>query len=107
MPIPKIPKSTRINGERWRVLMRRQVVYEGEQCEGVCHPDRHVIEVSLGSNNEYHIMDTYYHEVLHAIVAGSGIELSDDQEHAIIVNAARWLAANCDIREKPRKPKKS
>lgn len=103
MPLPKLPKSTRVNGVKWRVLPRRQVTLEGEACEGVCHFDQKVIEVSIGSENELHILDTFYHEVLHAICHDSGIELTDDQEHAIIVNAARWLAANCDLRPKARK----
>lgn len=106
MSLPRIPKSTKINGVRWRVIAKRQATLDGEPCEGICRFDRHLIEVSVGSNNEYTILDTLFHEIMHAICADSGIELTDDQEHAIVVGAARWLAANCDIREKPRKPRK-
>jgi hypothetical protein len=106
MALPKLPKSTRINGERWRVIPRRKVVCDGVECDGVAHLGKHVIEISVESEDEYQIMSTYFHEIMHAIIDGQGINLTDTQEHGIIAGIERWLAANCDLREKPRKPKK-
>lgn len=107
MAIPKLPKSTRINGVLWRVYPKRQAKLHGEEVEGCCHFDRHALEISVGSEDDYKILSTFYHEVLHAIIDGQGISLTDTQEHGIIAGIERWLAANCDLREKPRKPKKS
>lgn len=107
MALPKLPKSTRINGERWRILPRRQVILDGEPCDGVAHLGKHIIELSVESEDEYRIMSTYFHEIMHAIIDSQGIQLTDDQEHGIIAGIERWLAANCDLREKLRKPKKA
>lgn len=107
MARPKLPKSTRINGQRWRIVPRRQVYMDGDECDGVCHYDRHVIEISIASDEEHTIMSAYFHEVLHAVLDPNttGIHLTEDQEHVVIANVERWLAANCDLRKTPRKPK--
>lgn len=107
MARPKLPKSTRINGHRWRIVPRRQVYMDGDECDGVCHYDKHVIEISIAADEEYSIMSAYFHEVLHAILDpnSTGIHLTEDQEHVIIANVERWLAANCDLRKTVRKPK--
>lgn len=108
MALPKLPKSTKINGERWRVMPRRQVTMDGDLCDGVCHYDKHLLEISLNSQDEYTILSAFYHEVLHAILDPNttGIHLTEDQEHVVIANVERWMVANVDLREKPRKPKK-
>lgn len=107
MALPRLPKSTRINGVRWRVLPRRTVKLEGEEVAGVCHFDRHTIEVSIGSEDELYILQTYWHELLHAMFDASGVQsVSDDAEHALIRVIEQYLAANVDLREKPRKLKK-
>lgn len=107
MAIPKLPKTTRIAGERWRIVPRRQVVLDGEEVEGACHFDGHRLEVSIGSEDEYEILKTYWHEVLHAAFYASGQQaISDDAEHALIAVLERYLAANVDIREKVRKPRR-
>lgn len=106
MAIPKLPKTTRIAGERWRVVPRRQVRFEGEDLEGVCHFDSHRIEVTIESEDEYTILQNYWHEIAHAIFHMSGQQdISDDAAHAVIAVLERYLAANVDIREKVRKPK--
>lgn len=108
MAIPKLPKSTRINGVLWRVYPKRQVKLNGEEVAGSCHFDRHALEISVGSEDEIFILETYWHEVLHAVFDASGIQsVSDDAEHAIIGVLEKYLAANVDIREKPRKRRKS
>lgn len=109
MALPRLPKAVRINGDRWRVLPRRQVMLDGDECDGVCHYDKHALEISVGSENEFTILSAFYHEVLHAILDPNttGIHLNEDQEHAVIANIERWLVVNCDLREKPRKPKKA
>lgn len=102
---PKLPKSTKVSGQRWRVTPRRQVHLDGEPCEGVCHYDRHLIEVTVESDDEYTILRNFYHEVAHAVIYESGVELEENTEHAIINNLEKWLAANCDLRKTVRKPK--
>lgn len=105
MARPKLPKSTKVSGQRWRVTPRRQVHLDGEPCEGVCHYDRHLIEVTVESDDEYTILRNFYHEIAHAVIYESGVELEENTEHAIINNLEKWLAANCDLRKTVRKPK--
>lgn len=102
--LPRLPKSTRINGERWRVRPRRQVTVDGEEVAGACHYDSKLLEISVASENEFYILQTYWHEILHACFEASGVQsISDDAEHALLRVIETYLAANVDIREKPRK----
>lgn len=103
-----LPKSTRIAGIKWKIQEKHRVLFPGtgEECEGVCHFDKHTIEVSTKSEDEFIIMSIFYHETLHALVESSGIVLTNTQEHGIIAQFERWMSANCDLRSKPRKPGK-
>lgn len=101
-----IPKSTKISGTKWRVVCKRNVVHEdGEQCAGLCHYDHKLIEVSVDSGDEFTIMANWFHELGHALIEESGVSLTDNEEHAIIKQWEKLLAANCDWRERPRKQK--
>jgi len=104
----KLPKSTKISGTKWRVLAKRNVVHpDGDQCEGLCHYDHNLIEVSVESGDEYTILANFWHEIAHALLHESGVELTDNEEHAIIKQAEKFLAANVDWRDRPRKQKVS
>jgi hypothetical protein len=102
MALPKLPKKTRINGVPWRVAARRSVHHEGVEVDGLCHFDQHLIEVAVGTEDELSILETYFHEVLHAIVHEAGVDIDDNTEHAIIKQAEKWLARNVDLRARPR-----
>lgn len=99
----RIPKSTKISGSRWRVVPKRQVIFEGEELEGICHFDHHLIEVTVDSGDEFTILRNFWHEIAHAIIFESGVVLEDNTEHAIINNFEKYLAANVDFRVAPRK----
>lgn len=102
----RLPKTVKMHGVRWRVIPRRQAVLEGEEVEGVCHFDTRRIEVSVGSGSELHTLENFWHEVLHIAFHESGVQsISDDAEHAIIKVLEKFLAANVDFRERPRKEK--
>jgi hypothetical protein len=104
MAIPKLPKSTMIAGERWRVVCRREVFLDGEACEGVTHFPEKVIEIAVASNDEYSIMSAFYHEVAHAIIHTQAPTLDPDIEHSIIAGLERWLATNTSYRKVKLKP---
>lgn len=102
----RIPKTTRIAGTKWRVQPKRTVRIDNEECEGLCHYDHHLIEISVASDDDFTIMANFWHEVFHALVHQAGVDLDVNTEHAIAKQVEDYLAANCDFREKPRKRKK-
>lgn len=102
----KIPKVTKISGTRWRVIPKRTVTLDGEDCAGLCHYDQHTIEVSVSSECEYTIMCNFWHEWFHAIVHEAGVTLDNEVEHAITKQVEKHLASNVDWRETQRREKK-
>jgi hypothetical protein len=104
--IPKLPKKTKINGVPWRVSARRTVTLDGEEVDGACHFDKHMIEVAVASEDELTILETFFHEVLHACVDEAGVDIDDNVEHAILRQMEKWLARNCDLRARPRAERK-
>lgn len=106
MSKPRFPKSTKISGTKWRVVPRRQVVLEGEEVEGACHFDHHMLEITVESECEYTILRNFWHELMHGIFYEAGVELEGNVEHALINNIEKYLATNVDFRQRPRKPKK-
>ena len=107
MARPRIPKYTRINGEKWRVVPKRVVKLDGEEVEGACHFDTRVIEISVESDDEIHILQNFWHEVAHALFHASGVQsISDDAEHAVVKVIENYLAANVDFRPLPRKSRR-
>lgn len=102
----KLPKSTKISGTKWRVIAKRNVVHEdGAACDGLCHYDHNLIEVSVASGDEYLILANFHHEIGHALIHESGVELTDNEEHAIIKQIEKFYATNVDWRDRPRKQK--
>lgn len=103
----RLPKTTKISGTKWRVVTKRTVRHEdGEECEGLCHFDHHLIEVSVSSEDEFTILCNFWHELCHGIIHESGVDLDDNTEHAIIKQFEKFLATNVDWREHQRRPKK-
>lgn len=94
----KLPKSTKINGERWRIKYKKQVNVEGEPVHGVCHIEQRLIEIGTEGATEREIKSTLLHEICHAIISYQYPDIDPGVEHTIIAGLERWLVDNMELR---------
>jgi hypothetical protein len=85
-----IPEEVRVGSVFYKVeLTDRPISFNGRQCLGVCDKDIHTIQLDPTLQDDQGLMQTFYHELAHAMMFERGIDLQamglsyDDFEEVI------------------------
>ena len=86
----KIPSKVDIRGKTWKVRCKKNLVYQGHVCYGLCDLNKRTIYLNktLNSSKEK-LTDSWAHELVHAIVFECVINLSLKQEEMLCISIAR------------------
>ena len=63
----KIPKKFVIKGKQWKVSWRKQVMYLGDECDGLADGEKRTIYLSKACDPSLH-QSVFMHELVEAII---------------------------------------
>ncbi len=89
------PTIIRINGRDVRLRMKSKVVVEGDECNGAFYPPKNLIEMET-KQGPLQERDTYLHEVIHAVLNYSGVEVCAAEEKYVRATASGLLGVFLD-----------
>lgn len=85
-----IPEEVRVGSVYYEVeLINKPIVLNGRQCLGMCDKNTHIIQLDSTIQDEQSLIQTFYHELAHAMMFERGIDLQvlglsyDDFENVI------------------------
>ena len=84
-----IPQQLEIGGTIYEVIEKENIVYENGIAYGLTDFINHEIFIDTTKGDDQFIRDTFYHELLHAIMIEAGTHLTEyglsnkDMEHVI------------------------
>lgn len=71
-----IPEEVRVGSVFYKVeLTDIPISFNGRQCLGVCDKDIHTIQLDSTLQDDQGLMQTFYHELAHAMMFERGIDL--------------------------------
>lgn len=71
-----IPEEVRVGSVFYKVeLTDTPISFNGRQCLGVCDKDIHTIQLDPALQDDQGLMQTFYHELAHAMMFERGIDL--------------------------------
>lgn len=85
-----IPEEIRVGSVWYKVeLTDKPIIMNGRQCLGLCDKDIHTIQLDPALQDDQGLVQTFYHELAHAMMFERGIDLQamglsyDDFENVI------------------------
>lgn len=85
-----IPEEVRVGSVYYTVeLVDRPIIINGRQCLGLCDKYSHMIQLDPALQDDQSLIQTFYHELAHAMMFERGIDLQvlglsyDDYENVI------------------------
>lgn len=85
-----IPEEVRVGSAYYKVVINdRPILMNGRQCLGMCDKDIHTIQLDASLQDDQSLIQTFYHELAHAMMFERGIDLQvlglsyDDYENVI------------------------
>lgn len=85
-----IPEEVRVGSVYYTVeLTDRPIIINGRQCLGLCDKYSHMIQLDPALQDDQSLIQTFYHELAHAMMFERGIDLQvlglsyDDYENVI------------------------
>lgn len=75
-----IPESVRINGVDYEIIQESPILMDGVECYGKINFAECTIQLKDKGISEQHKAVTLWHEILHGIIDGSGLELDNKEE---------------------------
>ena len=85
-----IPEEVRVGSVYYKVeLVDKPIMMNGRQCLGICDKNIHTIQLDSTLQDDQSLIQTFYHELAHAMMFERGIDLQvlglsyDDFENVI------------------------
>ena len=85
-----IPEEVRVGSVYYKVeLVDKPIIFNGRQCLGLCDKYTHEIQLDPSLQDDQSLIQTFYHELAHAMMFERGIDLQvlglsyDDFENVI------------------------
>lgn len=97
----RLPKSVQILGVKYKVQLKKDLVDEGVDCDGLCSSSTRTIFIESGLEPKFKF-DVLIHEMLHAILYESGysdvLEASGfNLEEGIVLSLEHGLSRVLDL----------
>lgn len=71
-----IPEEVRVGSVYYKVeLVDRPIIMDGRQCLGICDKYNHMIQLDPALQDDQSLIQTFYHELAHAMMFERGIDL--------------------------------
>lgn len=71
-----IPEEVRVGSVYYTVeLVDRPIIMDGRQCLGICDKYNHMIQLDPALQDDQSLIQTFYHELAHAMMFERGIDL--------------------------------
>ena len=71
-----IPEEVRVGSVWYKVeLVDRPIIIDGRQCLGICDKYNHMIQLDPALQDDQSLIQTFYHELAHAMMFERGIDL--------------------------------
>lgn len=80
----KRPKSIKLKGKTWKVIYKKVILVDGEECRGATDTSERTIEILIGLDDEA-FTKVLLHELMHATIYEIHIELHDVIEEALVM----------------------
>lgn len=102
-----LPKKVKIGGAGYKLKLPRKVYVNDVSVMGAYHHQSKTIEVSKDLHDPSNIHSTFLHELFHAVLDATGVNLivSDDLEEIIVENCANATCENFILIPRDQLPK--
>jgi len=95
----KLPKKIRVLGREWSVeTTKNNFEQDGELSSGACIREGKILKIALEEKNK--IKNTFLHESIHALIAESGVDLSEKIDEVLTHQLEYFLLENWHMRPK-------
>ncbi len=95
----KIPRKLTIKGSEWKIRLKKKIKDKGILCDGLTHKTKKLIEIDATLSPKHKKL-TLIHELLHALIEETCVDISEDNEEVIVENITRFLYDTFQIRWK-------
>lgn len=89
--VRSLPKSIRVGGYDVRIALMSRLDSECASVYGLFWPAKQLIELETGFASKEKVVETFLHEVTHAIYWVAGIKDEDGEERTVTAMAKVWM----------------
>lgn len=79
----KRPKSIKIKGKTWKVVYKKIILVDGEECNGATDTGERTIEIKLNLDDKTFVK-TFLHESMHATIYEIHLDMHSIVEEALV-----------------------
>lgn len=96
----KIPETVKVDGMTYTVMQSDKIlIIDNKQCKGLVDYEMHTISIDNAVQDKQGCEQTFWHEVVHAIVRERNVTLEADNDESITDELAKGL--HMVIKENP------
>ena len=94
--VRSLPKSIRVGGYDVRIGLMARADSEAASVYGLFWPSKQLIELETGFASKEKVVETFLHEVVHAIYWVAGIKEDDGEERTTAAMGRVWMQIHRD-----------